>query len=243
MNKPDSEPLAQFIRRKAGINEREGVFSRCLGRGAHVESRVEEARSRPSNRRRSHVGYYPRKRVRWCAAVYKVMGHLQTHAPQQTAPAALGSRPGPPKTKSILVIAVGHHEIATPSIFAFGRFRCCAAGRPTRSGRTDIDRAIPRRRRSLTTARSHLPTRGNAPPGLNALRSGYALATAVQPRRILILIDVAVLTLIVALQWKMTRPQNHLPTPNPRARCTAIALPTAISCLGAFRPPATSARG
>ena len=46
--------------------------------------------------------------------------------------------------------------------------------------------------RSLTTARAHCPLRKSAPPGLDELRSGYALAPSVQPRRILILIDAAV---------------------------------------------------
>jgi hypothetical protein len=37
-----------------------------------------------------------------------------------------------------------------------------------------------------------IPLGKSAPPGLDELRSGYALASSVQPRRILILIDAAV---------------------------------------------------
>jgi hypothetical protein len=32
--KPDSEPLDQFVKRKGGINECAGRFTRWLGRGA-----------------------------------------------------------------------------------------------------------------------------------------------------------------------------------------------------------------
>jgi hypothetical protein len=42
--KSDSEPLAQFVRRKGGINECAARFSRCLGRGAAKRSERRLAR-------------------------------------------------------------------------------------------------------------------------------------------------------------------------------------------------------
>ncbi len=58
--------------------------------------------------------------------------------------------------------------------------------------------------------------------------------------------DALTLTWQKADRHKRSAPtsSSHTPWPNPHSACgTAAAPPTAISCLGAFRPPAARARG